>query len=115
MLLADDNAAMLDLVSKILANDYEIVGALHNGHAVLREYPRLRPDVVLLSMSIGGLSGIEVAQELRNSCQDAHIVLLTVEEEPDFVTAAIGSGVSAYVSKFRLGCLACTSLAISNS
>jgi len=103
VLLADDNAAMLDLVSKILANDYEIVGALHNGHAVLREYTRLRPDVVILSMSMGALSGIEVAQALRNSCHDAHIVLVTVEEESDFVTAAIVSGVNAYVSKFRLG------------
>jgi len=94
---------MLEVVCKILANDYEIVGALRNGRAVLREYPRLRPDVVLLSMSIGGLSGIEVAQELRNSCHDAHIVLVAVEEEPEFVTAAIGSGASAFVSRFRLG------------
>jgi DNA-binding NarL/FixJ family response regulator len=48
------------------------------------------------------LSGIEVAQQLRDSDYDARIVLMTFEEDPDFVKSALGAGVSAYVLKFRL-------------
>lgn len=103
VLLADDNPAMLEFVSKMLANDCEVVAAVRDGRAALREYARLRPDVLLLSMSVGDLSGIEVGQQLRDSGYDARIVLLTVEEEPDFVKSALGAGVSAYVVKFRLG------------
>jgi DNA-binding NarL/FixJ family response regulator len=103
VLLADGNLAMLAFVSEMLADDCEVVGAVRDGRAVLREYPRLRPDVVLLSISLGDLSGIEVAQQLRDSDYDARIVLMTVEEEPDFVKSALGAGASAYVVKFRLG------------
>ncbi len=103
VLLADDNPAMLDFVSKMLADDYEVVGALRDGRDVLREYPHLRPDVLLLSISIGDLSGIEVAQQLRDSGYDARIVFVTIEEEPDFVKSALDAGASAYVVKFRLG------------
>lgn len=103
VLLADGSAAMLDFISKMLADDYEVVGALRDGHAVLRECHRLRPDVLLISFSMGDLGGIEVAQQLRNSGYDVGIVLLTVEEEPDFVKSALGAGASAYVAKCRLG------------
>lgn len=102
VLLADDSLAMLDFVSKMLADDYELVGVLRDGGAVLREYPRLRPDVLLISFSVGDLGAIEVAQRLRDSGYDARIVLLTVEEEPDFVKSALDAGASAYVTKFRL-------------
>ena len=102
LLLADGNPAMLDFVSKMLADDCEIVGAVRDGSAVLREYPRLRPQVLLLSISIGDLSGIEVAQQLRDSGYDACIVLVTLEEEPDFVKRALGAGASGYVVKSRL-------------
>jgi DNA-binding NarL/FixJ family response regulator len=103
VLLGDDNPAMLDFVSKMLADEYEIVGAVRDGRTVLREYPLLRPDVLLLSMSVGDLSGIEIGRQLRRSGYDPHIVIMTVEEEPDFVKSALGAGASAYVLKFRLG------------
>ena len=103
VLLADTNPAMLDFVAKMLADDYEVVGAVRDGRAVLREYARLRPDVLLLSISMGDLSGIEVVQQLRDSACDARIVLVTIEEELDFVKSALGAGVCAYVVKFRLG------------
>jgi DNA-binding NarL/FixJ family response regulator len=103
VLLGDDNAAMLDFISKMLADDFEVVGAVRDGSAVLREYRRLRPDALLLSFSIGDLSGIEVAQQLRDSGSDARIVFVTVEEEPDFVKSALGAGAFSYVAKFRLG------------
>jgi DNA-binding NarL/FixJ family response regulator len=102
VLLADDNAAVLQHVTKMLEKDYQIVGAVKGGIPVLREWPRLRPDVIVLDISMGEPSGIEVARNLRDSGCDSKIVFLTVHEDPDFVKAAMGAGGSGYVVKSRL-------------
>jgi DNA-binding NarL/FixJ family response regulator len=65
-------------------------------------YFRLRPDVIVLDISIGKLSGIEVARHLRDSGCHSKIVFLTVHEDSDFLSAAMGVGGSAYVVKSRL-------------
>jgi DNA-binding NarL/FixJ family response regulator len=103
VLLADDNLEMLDFISKMLADDCEVVGAVRDGSAVLREYRRLRPDILLLSMCMRDLNAIEVARQLRDSGYDARMVFVTIEEEPDFVRSALGAGASAYVVTSRLG------------
>ncbi|MBV8630236.1 MAG: response regulator transcription factor [Silvibacterium sp.] len=102
VLLADDNSAVLDQVSRVLAKRYEIVGTLREGQRVVGECMRLKPDVVILDISMGEVSGIDLAKELRDSGSRAKIVFLTVHEDYDFVNAAIGSGALAYVVKSRL-------------
>lgn len=102
ILLADDNSAVLDQVSKVLAKNYEIVAAVKDGLAVVKECLRLKPDVVILDISMGDVSGIDVARELRDSGCLSKVVFLTVHEDYDFVNAAIGSGALAYVLKSRL-------------
>lgn len=104
ILLADDNSAILNHVIGLLRADdhYEVVGALSDGATVLREYGRLSPDVIVLDISMELLSGIDVAQRLRDSGCHSKIIFLTVHEDSDFVNAAIGAGGSAYVVKSRL-------------
>lgn len=104
VLLADDNPAMLDHVSHLLRTDnqYNVVGAFNKGADVLREHGRLRPDVIVLDISMDLLSGIDVAQHLREEGCHAKIVFLTVHEDFDFLNAAISAGGSAYVVKSRL-------------
>jgi DNA-binding NarL/FixJ family response regulator len=75
---------------------------LKNGAAVLRDWPRLRPDVIVLDISMGEPSGIEAARRPRDSGCNSKIVFLTVHEDRDFVEASIGAGGSAYVVKSRL-------------
>lgn len=101
ILLADDNSAILDHLSRMLRQHYAIAAAVNSGAAVLREYGRLEPDVVILDISMGDLSGIEVARQLRDSGCRAKIIFLTVHEDADFVNAAMGAGASAYVVKSR--------------
>lgn len=102
ILLADDNPAILENVARMLAPDYEIVGRLPDGESVLRDYDRLRPDLVVLDISMGAIDGIEVARHLRDTGRHAKIIFLTVHDDQDFVSAAVGAGGSGYVVKSRM-------------
>lgn len=104
VLLADDNPAILSHVGKLLKKDkqYEVVGTVNDGDAILREYSRLRPDLIILDISLGELSGIDIARNLMESGCHSKIVFLTVHEDSDFMNAAMGAGASGYVVKSRL-------------
>lgn len=104
ILLADDNSAVLDHVGTMLKKEkfYRVVAALSDGTAVVREYFRLRPDVMILDISMGEVSGIDIARQLRDAGCSAKIIFLTVHEDRDYVNAAIGAGALAYVMKSRL-------------
>ena len=103
ILLADDNSAVLTHVSKMLETDYEIVGAVQGGASVLLDWRRLKPDVIVLDISMGETNGIDVARHLRDSGCNSKIIFLTVHQDPDYVHAAMGAGGSGYVLKARLG------------
>lgn len=104
VLIADDNSAVLEHVRKMLGKDnrYQVVAAVSNGAEVVREGLRLRPDVILLDISLGEASGIDLARQLRNAGCSAKIVFVTVHEDTDYLNAAIGVGGSGYVVKSRL-------------
>jgi len=86
----------------VLEKDYEIVGTLNGGAAVLHEWTRLKPDLVVLDISMGDLNGIEVARRLRKSGCDSRIIFLTIHQDPEFVRAALDAGASGYVLKSRM-------------
>ena len=102
ILLADDNAAVLDRAGQVLQQDFEVVGLVEHGDRVLDSSLQLKPDVIVLDISMGAVSGIKVAQDLRASGCESKIVFLTVHNEPDYVQAAMGAGGLGYVVKSRL-------------
>jgi DNA-binding NarL/FixJ family response regulator len=104
ILLADDNSAVLDHVGTILRKEkcYRVVAALSEGTGVMQAYFRLKPEVMILDISLGEMNGIDIARQLRDSGCSAKIIFLTVHEDRDYVNAAIGAGALAYVMKSRL-------------
>ena len=102
ILLADDHTAILDHVSDMLKDDYEVIGRLEDGNSVCSEVEKLRPDLVVLDISMGPCSGIEIARRLQEQGYMGEIVFLTVHEDPEFINAAIGAGGRGYVIKSRL-------------
>lgn len=102
ILLVDDSTEILDHVGNMLRSDYEVIGKISDGNAVCSEVASLKPDVVILDISMGNRSGLEIAQRLREQGYAREIIFLSVHEDPDFVTAAIGAGGRAYVTKPRM-------------
>jgi DNA-binding NarL/FixJ family response regulator len=104
IILADDNCSVLAHVSHMLERDknYQVVAEISEPAKIVRECLQLRPNIIVLDISMGELSGIDVARQLRDSGSTAKIVFLTVHEDTDYMNAAIGAGGSAYVVKSRL-------------
>jgi len=103
ILLADDHPAMLALIATALGGEeFLVVGSVSNGWELLLVAERLRPDVIVLDITMPQLDGIEAARRLGCSDHQARLVFLTVHEDADFVRAAIEAGGLAYVVKERL-------------
>jgi DNA-binding NarL/FixJ family response regulator len=104
VLLVDDNPAMLVRAASVLQPACEVVGTAGDGPTALAAARALRPDVVVLDISMPGMSGLEVAEELSAGPQRAAVVFLTVHEDVELVTAARAAGGTGYVVKPRLCC-----------
>jgi len=102
ILLADDNPAILEVVARELQKDFVIVGAVLDGTSVLREVMDLKPDLIILDISMGDLNGFEVTRRLKAEHCTSKIIFLTVHEGFEFVRAAFAAGASGYVFKSRL-------------
>jgi DNA-binding NarL/FixJ family response regulator len=102
LLLADDNPALLETLIEMLEPSYRVAAALCNGASVLERVSVLRPDLVILDISLGDLTGFEVARRLKDIGCSAKIIFLSVHEDIDFVNAAFELGACGYVFKSRI-------------
>ena len=103
VLLADDSPSMLQAARRILEPEFEVVGTVDDGQAVLEATKSLNPDVLVLDISMGVMSGLEAARLLRRIGSTAKIVFLPVHNDQDFVEEAFSAGAVGYVIKPRLG------------
>ena len=102
VLLVDDNHEVLEHLVGMLEPTYKIAAALCNGTAVVDQAAALLPDLIILDISLGDISGFEVARRLKRAGCPAKIIFLSLHEDMDFVGAAFGLGASGFVFKSRL-------------
>ena len=102
VLLADDRDTVLERVRTLLKPDFQVVGTADNGEDLVSEALRLRPDVIVLDITMPVLTGIEAAHKLREAQSCSKIVFLTVHAEPEFLDACFAEGALGYVTKWRL-------------
>jgi DNA-binding NarL/FixJ family response regulator len=103
ILWADDHVAKLDAVRTLLESRYELVGTATDGEETLEAVRTLRPDVVVLDISMPKLSGIDVARRLQTEDDRPAIVFLTVHQDAAVVEAALEAGALGYVVKTSAG------------
>jgi DNA-binding NarL/FixJ family response regulator len=99
VLLADDHAIVRDGLRLMLEKDFDIVGAVEDGRALVKEANRLAPDVVLVDISMPMLNGIEATRQLRRSLPRTKVVILTMHADVTYATEVFEAGASGYVLK----------------
>lgn len=103
VLLADDNDALVELLTDLLQEEYDLVGILRDGRALLEAAHELRPDIIVTDISMPLLSGLDVVRELKQAGTTIKIVLLTGYQEPQLAASALRDGASGYVLKHCAG------------
>ena len=102
VLLADDHEDFLAVVARHLEPHFEVVRTFSNGQALLDEAFRLKPDLIVLDISMPVLNGLETARRLKAVGSLAGIIFLTVHADLDYVRAAFEAGALGYVVKSEL-------------
>jgi DNA-binding NarL/FixJ family response regulator len=102
ILLADDHQKMRDFLTQLLEPEFEIVGAVADGRSFLEAAQKLKPDLCLLDISMPIIDGIKAAAQLKGSGSKTKILVLTVQDDEDFVRASFNNGASGYVIKSRI-------------
>jgi DNA-binding NarL/FixJ family response regulator len=99
--IVEDNAAVRTSMLKILedAPNCKCVGAFSCGEEALVEIPRLKPQVVLMDISLKGMDGVECVRQLANLMELPQILMLTVHEDPDFIFNSLAAGAAGYLLK----------------
>ena len=99
--VADDSPEITRILVDILEPDFRIVGMFFSGASVLQGIENLHPDVLILDISLGDLSGFEVIEELRKQNSPTKIIFLTVHEKLEFVRAAFDRGLGVRIQIAR--------------
>jgi DNA-binding NarL/FixJ family response regulator len=99
VLLADDQALLLDAFEKLLTPECEIVGHAADGRALVSAASTLKPDVIVLDIGMPLLNGLEAGRQIKQTLHDVKLVFLTMNQDPDLATEAFRLGASAYLLK----------------
>lgn len=99
ILLADDHPMILDGLARLLSPDFEIVGAVTDGQALLEAAKTHRPQLVIVDISMPGIDGIEATRRLRHRVPEARVLVLSCHTEPSWVRAAFEAGAHGYLAK----------------
>ena len=99
VLIADDHRIFAEGLRSLLEGDYEVIGLVEDGEALLAAVAKLKPDLVVADVSMPGLNGIECVRRLRASGEPTRVVLLTMHAEIEYAVAAMQEGAAGYVLK----------------
>jgi two-component system response regulator DesR len=101
VLVAEDQAMVLGALSTLIGieSDLEVVASARNGREALALAFERRPDVVVTDIEMPGLSGLELAAELKRRGNAARVVILTTFARPGYLRRALEAGASGYLLK----------------
>lgn len=101
VLIVDDHRLLRDGLAALLgqAEDIEIVGALPSGEEAISALPSLKPEVILMDIMMGGMTGIEATRWVKEQDPDVKVILISSEIKKELVTAGIQCGIDGYLPK----------------
>ena len=99
ILLADDHNLLLEGYRLMLEPEFDLVGSVQDGQALLSAAQTLKPDIILLDISMPLLNGIDAARQLSKCLPSTKLIFVTMHADTDYVTEAFQAGASGYILK----------------
>ena len=101
ILIADDHPTILEMVKRILKahHGFEVVGEARDGQHAVSLAESLKPDVIVINVTMPKMSGFEAARRIRVHVPDSAIVILSSHKDKQFIEEARKAGANGYVGK----------------
>lgn len=105
ILIADDHAMIRQGVKSLLSRNaqWNVVGESVNGREAIQHFHELRPDLMILDISMPEVNGMDVAKHILTGNQDAKIIILSMYNDDDYISKCLEHGVRGYVVKSETG------------
>jgi len=99
ILIADDHTLVADLCRQLLETEFEVVGTVNNGRALVRAATELKPDVIVVDVAMPILNGLDAGQQVKEPCPAVKLVFLTMNSDIELAAEAFRRGASGYLLK----------------
>ena len=99
LLIADDHVLIAEACKNLLEPEFQVVGVVSDGHALLKAAPELKPDVVIVDIAMPPLVGLDAGEQIKQKNHAIKLIYLTMNVRPDVAAEAFRRGASGYVLK----------------
>jgi DNA-binding NarL/FixJ family response regulator len=103
IVLADDHPGMVEEIRLLLARDFDVVGSVSEGRALLSAVSQLKPDAIVCDINMPLVDGLEAGRGILRAGLCPAVIILTLYNEPELVHSALESGIRGYVLKVDAG------------
>jgi DNA-binding NarL/FixJ family response regulator len=103
LLIADDHAIFAEALRVYLEKTHAVLGLVRDGHAMVTEGIRLRPDVIVVDVGMPLLNGLDAARKINEQAPNIKFVFLTMRDDPNLAAAALELGPIGFVLKHSAG------------
>jgi DNA-binding NarL/FixJ family response regulator len=99
ILIADDHNLIAELCKRLLETEFEVVGVVGDGRALLRAASELLPDVIVVDIAMPILNGLDAGRQVKQTLPAVKVVYLTMNSDPEVAAEAFARGASGYLLK----------------
>jgi DNA-binding NarL/FixJ family response regulator len=99
VLIADDHTLVAELCKRLLETEFDVVGVVGDGRALLRAADKLKPDVIVVDLAMPVLNGLDAGQQVKEILPAVKLVYLTMNPDVDVAAEAFERGASGYLLK----------------
>jgi DNA-binding NarL/FixJ family response regulator len=99
ILIADDHTLVAELCKRLLEGEFEVVGTVGDGRALVRAAAIYKPDVIVVDVTMPVLNGIDAAYQVKQELRTVKVIYLTMNPDPEIAAEAFRRGASGYLLK----------------